>query len=443
MTVRGTENSSADLPLRPGHRFKSSGLEISWLRRIGWSSGWLLLARVVTQLQLAIFTLLVARRLGVVAFGQYAFITAVVVVGNVLTTFGTDTLLIREISRTRHPDDRRIFAALLLQIGLSVFFIGLVFLWTVIIPQEDPTTLLGLRLYSLTLLPLAFFSIFTALLRAWERMDLYLLAAIFSAFLQLGGVWFLVNGSNSLLPLIYFLIAVQIFLAIFAGILCWAAIPRFMPSQLHVERATLVLVWTAAWPFALLSILGVVYQRLGVLGLSLLAGDAPAGWFSVASRMVEALKIVHIAVLGAVFPVLSNRASLVIGEGENKKIFPIIFWGLASFSFVVASTITFFAQPLVSILFGQAYFPAANLLRLMVWSLLPYTVSSCCSIWLVLSHREKTALAGTAIGFAVALSLNVWLIPVLGIFGAGMASILGECVLAGVLLSLNQRTSKV
>jgi O-antigen/teichoic acid export membrane protein len=71
------------------------------IRRVKLNSIWLLLARLMTQAQLILFTVLVARSLGVVGFGQYALVAALIVLGNIATTFGTDTLVVREVARYR------------------------------------------------------------------------------------------------------------------------------------------------------------------------------------------------------------------------------------------------------------------------------------------------------------------------------------------------------
>src|SRR5206468_2553573 len=63
---------------------------------------------------------------------------------------------------------------------------------------------------------------------------------------------------------------------------------------------------TRAWVLALLSGLGMVNQRIGVVLLALLAGDTAVGWFAAAARVVEGLKLTHYAWLGALFPLASR-----------------------------------------------------------------------------------------------------------------------------------------
>ncbi len=121
------------------------------------NSAWLLIARVIVQLQLLALTVMVARSLGQAGFGQYTLIASIIVLGNVFTTFGTDTLLIRHVAQRRRADDPQLSAALLLQTGLTLFFVAAVWLWTALAKQKNPEFILALRLYSLSLFPLAFF----------------------------------------------------------------------------------------------------------------------------------------------------------------------------------------------------------------------------------------------------------------------------------------------
>src|SRR5690348_10935688 len=93
------------------------------LARLGRNSLWLLAARIGTQGLAVLFTVLLARRLGANGFGEYAFMAAVIFIGNTLTTFGTDMLLIRDIAA--RDDFSRLPAALFLQLALSVLFIAL------------------------------------------------------------------------------------------------------------------------------------------------------------------------------------------------------------------------------------------------------------------------------------------------------------------------------
>src|SRR5512140_236414 len=188
------------------------------------NSLWMILSRFGAQALTVVFTIVLARRLGSAGFGAYAFIAALVYVANSLTTFGTDMLLIREIAA--RDDLSRLPAALALQLLLSAFLIGAMVLFGALIPNQGAQAVVALRIYSLSLIPLAFFTVFTTALRGRQRMDAYATlnvigAALLACVILLPGI--------DLIRLSVFILAVQIMLALAAARMC----APFFPSFVH------------------------------------------------------------------------------------------------------------------------------------------------------------------------------------------------------------------
>jgi O-antigen/teichoic acid export membrane protein len=65
---------------------------------------WVGAAQITGQLAAVVTAVLLARRLGVEGFGIYAFATVTIFVVNVVTTFGTDLVLIRDVARDGRLD---------------------------------------------------------------------------------------------------------------------------------------------------------------------------------------------------------------------------------------------------------------------------------------------------------------------------------------------------
>ena len=415
------------------------------VRRIRLNSIWLLLARLITQTQLIVFTVLVARSLGVGGFGQYAFVAALIFLGNVATTFGTDTLLIREVARNRQANNGLIPAALWIQLLLSMAWLILVVFGADVLKGESPEVVLALKMYSLSLIPLAFFTVFTAVLRAHERMDVYLLLSGIVALMQLGGAGWVLAHNGNLLSLVMMLNLVQLSAAILAGVLCRKSLPAFH-FRWTVTRSQLISVARLAWPFALLGVLGVIYQRLGVLMLSTLGTETQAGWYAAATRVIEPVKMLHFAVLGALLPALAYLAkphlSAPTTDRQQERIATRIFRRsmlfLLVFSTLAAGAIIVLAQPIVLLLFGASYANSVVLVQILALSLIPYTLSASWSVRLVTRGKERRVLWVTALGVLLAFVLNRWLIPSYSSSGAALAVVGSESFLA-MLLSVVRR----
>ncbi len=182
----------------------------------------LLLARIGTQIGTAVFTVVLARRLGITGFGEYALIAALIYVANSLTTFGTDMALIREIAA--QDDLSSLPAALIIQLALSVLLIAAIWFWGDLIPNQSLETILALKIYILSLIPLAFFTVFTTALRGKQRMGAYAVLNLMAAGLQASAIFL---PGITLLAISIFLLVIQIVVAVVAGIVCSMVISNF------------------------------------------------------------------------------------------------------------------------------------------------------------------------------------------------------------------------
>jgi O-antigen/teichoic acid export membrane protein len=410
--------------------------------QIGQSSAWLLLTRLVIQAQSLLSTVLLAHYLGQSGFGTYSLIASLVFLANVLTTFGTDTLLIRRVAVTQRVDLPEIGTVLELQLAFSSLVIATIFWWTRAASHQPVGFTTALRLYALSLWPLSIFSVLSAILRGLERMDLYLVASLGTGSLQILGIWLALRTGIDLPGLMGVLLSVQVFAMLLCYALCRAAAPSFKFSRPQNWRPTAWLL-RAAWPLALLSVASVAYQRLGIYTLSYWGDPGQAGLFSAAVRAVEALKLGHIAVLGALLPALTRlQRGLVSGPDEKAlgaRIFRLSTLVLFGIGLLGAAGLSFMASPLVSLVFGPDFAGAAPVLLVLGWILLPYSLSAPLTIELIARDREKAVTLALLAGLGAALVSSVVWVPARGASGAGLAALAGECVQLGGLCFFEKR----
>src|SRR3972149_7837090 len=100
-----------------------------------------------------------------------------------------DTLLLREIGRSRRTGSPMMAAGLWLQLILSALLVGSLLIGVGFLPGKTQETQLALKIAAFSLFPLAFYTIFSAALREFERMDLFLLLNLAAALIQTCGAW--------------------------------------------------------------------------------------------------------------------------------------------------------------------------------------------------------------------------------------------------------------
>jgi O-antigen/teichoic acid export membrane protein len=417
-------------------------------RRVAINSLWLILGRAGSQVFSIIFTILVARYLGEAGLGQYAFLTSIIFIGNVISTFGMDTLLIREVAGRLSVDSFSLGPALWVQLILSAILISLIFLLGGRLPGQASPTTLALRIFSFSLIPFAFFTVFSAVLRAYERMDLYLVANLATSALQTAGIFILLHIQPQLIGVAWAFLLAQICGAAVAAGLCYQFLPQTRIS-FNSSVNKLAKAFRLGFSLALLAILAVIYQRIVIIVLSTLASDRTVGLYSAAGRVVEASRFVHYAILGALFPVLSTQASwrttrLRADNSErSSQLSYAVFSILIFFSLGFALSFQRFAGPIIGVLFGSNYFSSVQVLKILVWSLVPYTISAMLSLDLVTRGLENKVLTVSAIVLVFSIPFYAFMIHYNGMEGAGFASVFVEALQALLLFLSSRKGNKI
>jgi len=385
--------------------------KINFINQTGRNSIWLLFARITAQVLNLLFVAFAARKLGIPVFGEFTVIASMVVLGNSVTTFGTETLLIRDLAKEGKVS-RVISNALGLQLTLSALWCLIAY----ILNQK-----FAFLIYTLSLFPMAFISVTSAILRAFQRMDLYWIIILVSSLLQLLGILVV----DDLVSLCTFLFFGQIFTAIIAYLLGNASISSFrlIPSIYFFSIVSMAL------PFAAMTVLSVGTQRLGIFFLSILSDSNSVGLYSVAFRITEALKLGHYAVLGALLPVLSEGN---MGSNHN---FKQSFWIILTLSLLIAICFTVLSKFIINMLFGIEFQGASQLISIFVWQLIPYTLSSFLSVAFVAKGKEWLLIKFMVASLLIISGLYMWLISLKEVNGAVIASVIGEICQAIILLA--------
>jgi O-antigen/teichoic acid export membrane protein len=101
--------------------------------------------------------------------------------------------------------------------------------------------------------------------------------------------------------------------------------------------------------------------------------------------------------------------------------------------------LTFFADSLIHFVYGMAFDPSIKALRIIAWSLVPYTFSSYFSVTLIMRGAETMVFNANLICLTAAIIIYSLLIPMFGLLGAAWAALAVESLLASLLLIGNRR----
>jgi O-antigen/teichoic acid export membrane protein len=186
-----------------------------------------------------------------------------------------------------------------------------------------------------------------------------------------------------------------------------------------------------AVPLSLASLLGSVYLNGGVLLLGWLANAGAAAMFLVAQKIVLTLALLLQVVNSAAFP----SASRLVQEDLPAAL--TLATQLLRFYLVVIIPVfllvAFHAGGVLTLLFGEGYAIAADVLIILLAALPFLVISSSLQLLLMALPRPTAVLAARVAGAAVLLALGVLLIPRMGATGAALALAAGEAVNTALL----------
>jgi O-antigen/teichoic acid export membrane protein len=396
----------------------------------------LVASRVAAQLAAVGLTVLLAGRLGLVGFGEFAFVSALVFVANVVTTFGTDMVLIRDVAGLGRMD--RCAPAFALQIALSLAVITVIWLATAVLPPGHGEIVLSLRIMSLSLLPSALFSVCTAALRGRGALRAYAAITVGAAATPLLAVAVLAAPGVSVVRAVTLLLVAQGVIAAVA----WATSAARVPDAPVISRtsaAEVMALARASASIGVLGLLGVAYQRCGALAVAIAAGPAATGWFAGASRVVEASKTGHVALFTAVYPAMAEAHA----DGRSNRLALRWSWRMSVAAGALVSATLLLAGPwLIDRLYGAAFASAKPGLAILALTIVPSTVATYQSLALLAADRARDTLRVLASSLAILLVSTVLLVPTVGWIGACWAALIADSANAALMLAARAHSAR-
>jgi len=182
-----------------------------------------------------------------------------------------------------------------------------------------------------------------------------------------------------------------------------------------------------ALPFSLTIIVGAIFLRIDIIMLSIIRGDAAAGWYNAACNLIIALVFVADAFTYAVFPNMARffvaaKDSLRIALEKSSKYLFIVGLPLAVGTILLADRI-------IPLIYGAEFAPAIVALRFLSLYLPLRFVSHATGWGLASINREPLRTLSAGIAAGTNISLNLLLIPSLGLVGAAISTVITQTLL--------------
>ncbi len=390
------------------------------MRKILGQASWLFIAQVLTRMIGFIYTIFLARNLGVSDFGLYSAVLAYFSLFSSISEFGFNRYLITELAVDKLKVSQLLFSVSLLRTTIvSVLFAIFATLLYFLDPEKIRVSLVLLA--TLAVFPQALALTIDSIFVAFKKLEYSALAMVgLSISTSIIGVIFILSGLNIrgvVLALIFGQIIYFLILGIF---LRWQKLGLNMQVSLELLKK---IIW-GSLPYGFVGVLGLLYFKIDTLILNYLKGNYDSGIYSAGYKFLESLIFVPSALSTALFP---NIVSLI--NKDPKRVYQIYIKStvfLFVLSIVIVGAYLFFLPMIITYLLPQ-YVKAIEVVKILSLTI-PFMFMISPQGIILFSDKKflKFLTVFSIFNLILNISLNFYLIPKFGYFGSAWSTLVSD-----------------
>jgi PST family polysaccharide transporter len=385
------------------------------------NSAWSLLSQGARVGTLAVVTIALSRHFGPQRFGSLAFGLAFVRIFAVVAAFGLDRLLVRRLAENPEQAEGTLRLAFRLKLFLALASYATLLALAFLIDPRARLTVAIVALAGAGLLCQPC-DVFDLHFQSENRFRLSFFGRTIPILLSTGiKLAALFAGA----PLLVFA-ALETVEAILVGAALWLLHRQQRLRSQTARQPVVEINWRRllgdGLPLLLGSLAVMIYMRTDVLMLGKMAGFKAAGIYCAAAQITEACALVPLAFAPALFPILVRWRKL--GPRYYKQQFGRLFLGAALTGFAVSLLLTVVSRPVVLLLYGPQFLPAAKVLAIHGWATIFIFLGIVQSGYDITEGLTWAATQRATLGAVMNIGLNFILIPRYGATGAAIATLI-------------------
>ncbi len=383
---------------------------------------WAVLGKVVNIFSSLLVGILIARYLGPEKYGLMNYVISFVTLFNVLSNFGFDNIEIRELAKGSFIIEKLLGTAFALRLILT-FITCLIITVVTLIFETDKSTIGLIIIYSSSLIFGSFNIIrnyFTSIVQNEFIVKSEILRTVLGGIIK---VVLVILG----LPLEWFIIAIAFdFFIIALGYLMAYTNKVGSIKDWSFDRSIAYFQIRESLPLLFSGTAILIYQKIDQLMIRNMLDNEAVGQYAVGAKFAEFIIFIPMMISQTLTPILVQYK---ITDSEEYKIkrqqfLDVIFWS----TFIFCFFLSLFSQPIILTMYGDNYADAIPALQIMAWKAVFSAMFSSSGQLMVVEGIQRLSVFRNIIGCVFNVLLNILIIPLYGINGSAVISILTLCI---------------
>ena len=383
------------------------------------NAAWIISCKIIQALLGVLVNMLSARYLGPSNYGLISYAASIAAFALPIVQLGFRSTLVSELVDNPDKEGEIIGTSLFFNVLSSVVCIVGVSAFVYAANQNETTTLLVCALYSISL-----FSQALEMISYWYQAKLiaqytsitglvaYIVVTIYKIYLLATGksvYWFAVSNA-----LDYFIIAIVLIIFYF----------KLSDQKLKVSLKRFSQMFAKSKCFIISSLMVTIFAQTDKIMLKGMMTEKDVGIYSAAVTCAGMTGFVFAAIIDSFRPTIFENQKKSIETYENSLIscYAVIIY----LSLVQSIVCTIFAKLIIAILYGADYAESANVFGLVVWYTTFSYLGPIRNIWILAENKQRYLWVINLSGALSNVLLNVFLIPVMGVMGAALASLITQ-----------------
>jgi len=403
-------------------------------RRYFFNTSWMFGEQVLRILAGLFVDIYVARYLGPEQFGIYSYATAFVALFGTIAKLGMDSIVVRAL--VNHPEERDVYlgTAFWLKLIGGLLALGLLAIAVQFTGNDAMTNLYifiigsGLTFQSFDVVDSYFQSkVLSKYVSIAKLIQLALSSVLklYFIFTQADLFWFV------LVSLID-----QVTLALSLAFAYWRQKIGGFWGRFEIGTAKAML--KNAWPLVLSGVAVMIYMRIDQIMIKEMLGEREVGLYSAAVRLSEAWYFVPAIITTSLFPAIVNakKTSEDLYHARLQRLYTTLVW----LAIVIAVLMTFVSDWLVTLLYGDAYKDASQVLVIHIWAGVFVSIGVASGSWFTSENLQRYAFYRASLGAMINVIFNLLLIRNFGLIGAAIATVIAQSMAAFFFDILTKKT---
>lgn len=384
---------------------------------------WVTSSQVVVNLCAFLWTILIARYLGVNDYGILSFAISFTVLLGMGTDIGMSTFATREISQDKSKTKKYVNNILPFKIVLSIalFFITALLLYLL---GYNRLVIEVALLISIETIFICMIKFIGGVFQAHENQKYNSIGEIIASILLLAfssiSVYFdlglIAVAVSYMLAYLFFLIHMVIKMNAHCGI------PKF-EFDFKFWKTTAI----KSIPFGLSIFFYTVYFSIDVVMIQFLAGDYATGIYNSAYKIVSVFAAFYVIYQYVIFPLMSKLYA------ENTDMLKLSFIESFKYSLLILLPLSigvyFYSPYIIDLIYSSEYALASSVMQILIWTVVFLFINGVASSLLNSIGKELSVTKIYLVAAVFNIVLNYMMIPIYSYNGAAITTVLSEILI--------------